>query len=195
MYSTEFKHCRTFYLVVVHVEEMSGRENSLSCRNLRDIRQQNVWPLIEISGRAQNICRTLCVGNRIIISQGNFKFYMEYNVLFLSHRPWKLAIGVPARISLLMRKWMPKYGSFSINQTLCETWCPGKYRKNLLEHIYSHTGGCTIHVDVIHCRVLSNSKPDSQCDLLTMKRQWTYGATLLPLFDHFHTSLACFTAL
>ncbi len=32
-------------------------------------------------------------------------------------------------------------------------------------------------------------------DLLTMKRQWTYGPTLLPWFDHFHTSLACFTPL
>ncbi len=32
-------------------------------------------------------------------------------------------------------------------------------------------------------------------NLLTMKRQWTYGPTLLPWFDHFHTSLACFTAL
>ncbi len=31
-------------------------------------------------------------------------------------------------------------------------------------------------------------------DLLTMKRQWTYGQTLLPWFDYFHTSLACFTA-
>ncbi len=31
--------------------------------------------------------------------------------------------------------------------------------------------------------------------LLTMKRQWTYGPTLLPWFDHFHTSLACFTPL
>ncbi len=29
-------------------------------------------------------------------------------------------------------------------------------------------------------------------DLLTMKCQWTYGPTLLPWFDHFHTSLACF---
>ncbi len=33
------------------------------------------------------------------------------------------------------------------------------------------------------------------CHLLTMKRQWTYGPALLPWFDHFHTSLACFTAL
>ncbi len=32
-------------------------------------------------------------------------------------------------------------------------------------------------------------------NVLTMKRQWTYGPTLLPWFDHFHTSLACFTAL
>ncbi len=31
--------------------------------------------------------------------------------------------------------------------------------------------------------------------LLTMKRQWTYGPTQLPWNDHFHTSLACFTAL
>ncbi len=27
------------------------------------------------------------------------------------------------------------------------------------------------------------------------RSQWTYGPTLLPWFDHFHTSLACFTAL
>ncbi len=32
-------------------------------------------------------------------------------------------------------------------------------------------------------------------NLLTMKRQWTYGPTLLPWFDNFHTSLTCFTAL
>ncbi len=31
--------------------------------------------------------------------------------------------------------------------------------------------------------------------LMTMKRQWTYGPTQVPLNDHFHTSLACFTAL
>ncbi len=38
-------------------------------------------------------------------------------------------------------------------------------------------------------------KSEQHSDLLTMKRQWTYGPTLLPWFDHFHTSLACFTAL
>ncbi len=27
-----------------------------------------------------------------------------------------------------------------------------------------------------------------------MKCQWTYGPTQLPWNDHFHTSLACFTA-
>ncbi len=32
-------------------------------------------------------------------------------------------------------------------------------------------------------------------NLLTMKRQWTYGPALLPWFNHFDTSLACFTAL
>ncbi len=32
-------------------------------------------------------------------------------------------------------------------------------------------------------------------DRLTMKRHWTYGLTRLPWNDHYHTSLACFTAL
>ncbi len=36
---------------------------------------------------------------------------------------------------------------------------------------------------------------EKSLNLLTMKHQWTYGPTLLPWFDHFHTSHACFTAL
>ena len=45
--------------------------------------------------------------------------------------------------------------------------------------------------------VRSYSKPhrSAHVNLLTMKRQWAYGLTLLSWSDHFHTSLACFTAL
>ena len=35
----------------------------------------------------------------------------------------------------------------------------------------------------------------STCQEESLTKQWTYGPTLLPWFDHFHTSLACFTAL
>ncbi len=35
----------------------------------------------------------------------------------------------------------------------------------------------------------------STCQGESLTKQWTYGPTLLPWFDHFHTSLACLTAL
>ncbi len=51
----------------------------------------------------------------------------------------------------------------------------------------------------VHCpyhpavSLIKNPTLGKYYDLLTMKRQWTYGPTLLPWFDHFRTSLACFT--
>ncbi len=54
--------------------------------------------------------------------------------------------------------------------------------------------GKTMAILLSHWSVLR----DYNCqvlNLLTMKRQWTYGPTLLPWFIHLHTSLACFTAL
>ncbi len=35
----------------------------------------------------------------------------------------------------------------------------------------------------------------STCQEESLTKQWTYGPTLLPWFDRFHTSPACFTSL
>ncbi len=58
-------------------------------------------------------------------------------------------------------------------------------------------GGALRHIPLFVCDLNLTAKPFvmKNKSLLTMKRQWTYGPTLLPWFDHFHTSLACFTPL
>ncbi len=60
-----------------------------------------------------------------------------------------------------------------------------KHPENLRHHYYRHKD---VRKECEYCGVMVKEHYLKVPHLLTMKRQWTYGPTLLPWFDHFHIS-------